>query len=369
MRASPARRAERRRARCERLVPSAFRAHTLLANAHLQMAAGALLRSQSRQRMRIERLDTPDDDFIEIGWINETADGPIALLVHGLGGGLGSGYVHALAARLARHGWCSVVLQLRGAGAEPNRQPALFHHGDTEDFRWLCRRLRNTHPGRPLCAIGWSLGASIVVNALAEEGAESPLHCAAAVSVPLQLRRCAEHLRCGSARIYQDMMLTYIKDRLRRKYPSGGPAGVDLAAALAARDFFEFGDAFTAPLCGIADGVTYCERVDPGRALAAIVRPTLILQARDDPFLGPGTVPRLPVADSVRIELAERGGHVGFVTSGPWGSARSWLEDRLADFLLDQVAPSRAGWDAGLFAAANVAARTAGLGSCRASQT
>jgi predicted alpha/beta-fold hydrolase len=314
--------------------PSAFRAHGLLPGPMAQMTAGLMLRAASAQRFRVERLETPDDDFVELGWVNESGRGPIAVLVHGLGGGLRSGYVHAMAAGLARRGWTSAILQLRGAGAEPNRQPGILHHADTADFTWLCQRLRREHGGRPLVAIGWSLGGSIVLNALGQQGARSPVAAAAVVSAPLRLFECAQHLRSKSGRLYQDVMLRYVKSLVRRKVARGlWSRDYDARAVLAAKDFFELGDAYIAPLCGFRDGREYCRRADPGCSLPGIRRPTLVVQARDDPFLGPAVVPRRRAAPAVRVELADRGGHVGFVGPGPWGEPRSWLEPRLSRFL------------------------------------
>jgi uncharacterized protein len=314
--------------------PSTFEPHDWLQGPVAQMAAGIVVRGRLRHVPRVERLDTPDGDFVDVAWLHETAEGPIAVLVHGLGGGLRSGYVHAMAAALAARGWTSVMLQLRGTGPEPNRRPQILHHADTADVRWLCRRLRRRWPRRPLLLVGWSLGGSIVLNALGEDGTRSPVTAAAVVSAPLQLLRCAEYLRRGSARIYQEMMLRYVKGLLRRKLGAPGwPRRYDAEAILAARDFLELGDAYTAPLCGYRSGREYCRRADPGRRLRLIRRPTLILQALDDPFLGPAVLPRERPSRAVRIEVANYGGHVGFIGPGAWGRPQSWLEPRVVRFL------------------------------------
>jgi uncharacterized protein len=314
--------------------PSTFQPHDWLQSPVAQMAAGIVVRGRLQQVPRVERLDTPDGDFVDVAWLHETAHGPIAVLVHGLGGGMGSGYVHAMAATLASSGWTSVMLQLRGTGPEPNRHPQILHHADTADLRWLCRRLRRRWPGRPLVLVGWSLGGSIVLNALGEDGARSPVTAAAVVSAPLQLLRCAEYLRRGSARIYQEMMLRYVKGLIRRKLSTPGwPRRYEADAILRARDFLELGDVYTAPLCGYRSGREYCQRADPGRRLRDIRRPTLILQALDDPFLGPAVLPRDRPAPGVRIEASPRGGHVGFVAAGAWGRPHSWLEPRIGRFL------------------------------------
>lgn len=318
--------------------PSRFRPHRWLANPHLQIVTGTLLRNEVLP-MTIEQRRSDDGDTYDVGWINEHPSRPLAVMVHGLGGNLRSGYSHALSKKLVAKGWACALIQLRGAGETPAQRPLLYHHGDSEDLRSLCRALRRDFPGRIICAVGWSLGASVLIKSLGEEGARSPLDAAVAVSVPLQLEECVQHLRRGVSRIYQDYMLRYLKQQLRLRAEAGELEGTDLEAALAARDMFEFGDSHTAPLLGLRDSREYCVKMNPGRFLPRVRRPLLVLQARDDPFLGPSVYPPREPPPHVRVEMARRGGHVGFISEGRWGRPKSWLEGRVARFLLG--APSR----------------------------
>ena len=61
---------------------------------------------------------------------------------------------------------------------------------------------------------------------------------------------------------------------------------------------------------------------------------TLILHAKDDPFMFEETVPtEQDLGPGVTLELAERGGHVGFVSGTiPWKPVY-WLEGRILRFL------------------------------------
>lgn len=103
------------------IVPSAFRPHPLLPGAHLQTLA-TLLRPVLTLPLRLERLNLADGDFIDLGWSGEhNAKGPLAVLVHGLTGGFTSKYLLGTACQLITRGWRTVILQLRGAGPEPNR--------------------------------------------------------------------------------------------------------------------------------------------------------------------------------------------------------------------------------------------------------
>lgn len=319
-----------------RVVTSRFKPHPLLRNAHQQTIAPLLLRPMPEPQLRIERLETPDGDFVDLGWVGEqNRDGPIAILLHGLGGGFQSKYLRGLAMKLEAYGWRAVMLQLRGAGTEPNRLPRSYHHGDTVDLRWVWQRLHRAEPHTPIAAVGWSMGGNILLRALAEEGQDCPIRSAVAASVPFKLRECAEHLGRGFSRIYQRHLLGGLKGIVSRKHAAWPlPASIDVARVLAARDFFEFDNAFTAPLNGYADAVDYYERTACGPVLRDIRTRTLILHAMDDPFMRPDIVPGADaLSPSVTLELSAHGGHVGFIGRGVFGQPDWWLERRIAEHL------------------------------------
>lgn len=326
-----------------RIVESRFRPHPLLRGANVQTIVPALLRPTPALSLRVERLETPDGDFVDLGWAGETrSQAPIAVLVHGLGGGFESKYLRGTGARLVAAGWRVCALLLRGASEEPNRLPRAYNQGDTADLRHLWRVLREREPQTFLATIGWSLGGNVTLKALGEEGAHAPVDLACAVSVPFRLRECVEHLRVGFARNYQKRLLDSLKDMVRRKHardPVKAPA--DLDKALAATDFFEFDNAFTAPLNGYRDAEDYYALAACGQYLSLVRRPTLILHALDDPFMVPSVVPPIThLSASVTLELATHGGHVGFVSAGAFGQPVCWAEEHLCAHLCTAYAAS-----------------------------
>lgn len=329
-----------------RVLASAFRPHPLIAGAHAQTIVPALLRPMPPLPLLVERMETPDGDFVELGWAGSEAPGtPLAILVHGLGGGFDSKYIRGLGARLVAAGWRVCALLLRGAGPTPNRLPRAYHQGDTADLRLLWRRLREREPNTFLAVVGWSLGGNVTLKALGEEGLRAAPDLACAISVPFNLHACAEHLRQGFARTYQKRLLDALKDMARRKQAvAPAPASVDLAKAYAARDFFEFDNAWTAPLNGFRDAEDYYALSASGQYLRLIRRPTLILHALDDPFMLPSIVPdAAELSAEVTLELATRGGHVGFISSGALGQPVMWSEAHLCAHLVAAHAARRPG--------------------------
>lgn len=317
-------------AACGRIVRSAFVAHPLLRNAHLQTIAAAKLRPTPRLALRIERRELPDGDFIDLGWSGPD-DGPLVVLLHGLTGCLHSKYALGTARALHRHGLGTVQMQFRGAGEQPNRHDRSYHSGDTGDLAWLLETLRASRPGRRLYAVGWSLGGNVLLKYLGEQGDRAPLSGAVAVSVPYLLAVGAERMRRGFSRVYQRSLLANLKRGLRRKF-ANRPAPFDLAAALASRDFYEFDERCTAPLNGFASAEDYWERCSSRPFLRRIAVRTHLIHALDDPFLSPEVVPRAEeLSPAVTLELSERGGHVGFLAAGSGWWPRCWLETHIAE--------------------------------------
>ena len=315
-----------------RIVASDFRPHPLLRDAHLQTLLGSLARPSPPLNLRIERLELADGDFVDLGHCGD-GEGPLVLLIHGLTGGFESKHLRGTARRLLRHGFRCVAFQQRGAGPEPNRLPRSYHHGASADVALVLEELRRREPHTPLYAVGWSLGANVLLKHLGEDGERSPLSAAVAVCAPLSLRECAEKLRRGFARVYQNRLLYELKLGLRRKHAQFA-LPIDFAAALRARDFFEIDDAVTAPLHGFADALDYYARCSSGQFLRGIRRPTLIVNALDDPFMTPDIIPpERELAPDVTLELSTHGGHVGFIAAGPRGLPYCWLEQRIAEHL------------------------------------
>lgn len=314
------------------LVDSTFRPDPLLPGGHLQTIVAAMLRAAPVVAWRRERLELPDGDFVDLDWHGPPPGaGPLVLLLHGLGGGPESPYIRDQAAGLARAGVPVVLLCFRGCSGEPNRLPRGYHSGETEDVGAVLGHLRDRFPDARLAAVGFSLGGNVLLKYLGEQGEAAPLAAAVAVSVPLELGPCARKLSQGLSRAYRGHLLRKLRAGVRAK--AGLLAGhVDVPAVLAARDFEAFDDRLTAPLHGFASARDYYARCSSRPFLAHIRRPTLVIQAIDDPFMPPSVIPGADeLAASVWLERSATGGHVGFLGAGrrPWlpGRVRGWLAD------------------------------------------
>jgi predicted alpha/beta-fold hydrolase len=112
------------------------------------------------------------------------------------------------------------------------------------------------------------------------------------------------------------------------------PGKLDLAGMRGMRTFAEFDQRFTAPLHGFTGAEDYWARASSRQFLPRIRVPTLLVNARDDPFLAGGCYPTAEAEQSrlVHLELPESGGHVGFITFNA-RDCEYWSETRAAAFL------------------------------------
>ena len=320
-----------------------YRSPWWLRGRHLQSLWGPLVRRPSRPALRRERWDTPDGDFLDLDWLAgdpARAGAPCVVVLHGLEGSSESHYAVGLLALAAEAGWAGVVVHFRSCSGELNRLPRLYHSGETTDLDWVIGRLLAAAPVRRLGLVGVSLGGNVALKWLGERGEAAPAGVAAAVaiSVPFDLEACATVLDRGLNRVfYTTHFLRTLKAKLRAKAPLYD-GRLDLRGALAARTFREYDRFVTAPIFGFADERDYWRRSSSGPFLSGIRRPTLLINAVNDPFVPPGSLPRAAVDGSPWLEalFPREGGHAGFL-DGRRGRA-SWAERRALAFLRRHLA-------------------------------
>ncbi len=280
-----------------------------------------------------ERLELPDGDFVDLCHFG-TGDGPRVCLFHGLEGSLRSHYIGGLAQSLLDLGCRVTFMHFRGCSGEPNRLPRAYHSGDTGDLGHLIATLRAREPDTPLGAAGFSLGGNALAKYLGEQGARTPLAAAVTVSVPFDLGVCADYIDRGFSRLYQTHLVRSMRDSTRARMHHVGELAINTAALKRARSFREFDDAVTAPLHGFTDADDYYRRASSGPWLRSIAVPTRLIQAYDDPFVGPDPVPtHADVADVVELDFSPHGGHCGFIAADRRGRPYRWLNSSIARWL------------------------------------
>jgi uncharacterized protein len=314
-------------------------------------ALGARQRFGPAPRWRRERWTTPDGDFVDLDWLEEsgapppsiapTAARPLLVLFHGLEGSSSSHYAQAFADVAREFGLRFVVPHFRGCSGELNQGPRAYHSGDHEEIGWILAKLRQGQRG-PVLAVGVSLGGNALLRWAGEAGEAAPrvAQAVAAVCSPLDLAAGSRAIGQGFNRIvYTAMFLRSMKPKAMAKLRQH-PGLFDGALLLAARDLYQFDDIFTAPLHGFRNADDYYERASAKPHLHRIRIPALALNARNDPFVPAASLPRIAeIGAHVTLWQPAGGGHVGF-TSGRWpGHVRQMPEAVTAWLLRSAGAP------------------------------
>lgn len=297
------------------------------ANAHAQTLLGSLLRAlQKPIGGQSLVLETPDGDELPCLWCDRP--GPLAVVVvHGVGGNHTAREGVSLGRRWLWKGLGQVLLlSLRGAYSPPLR-PRLYHGGCSEELDTVYAWVRRRAPQSRVVMVGYSLGANILVKWLAEsEQNLDGLAGAVTVSNPWDLQACCEHLESSwPGRFYRRVMLQTLRQR-------GLAAAERFPEALCAdsirrsQTFADYDNVVTARIHGFTDAADYYRQCSSRQFLAGVRSRLVCLDALDDPFLPPGTLPS-SAPDCVSFERPAHGGHLGFL--GRWG--RLWMEDFVVD--------------------------------------
>lgn len=312
-----------------------YQAPRWLPGGHLQTIYPATLINKPHVEYRRERWNTPDGDFVDLDFVDGAQQLPWLTLFHGLEGSSDSHYSRALMAHIQTLGWNGVVVHFRGCSGEANHAPRFYHSGDATEIDWVLRRLKQRATAALssyFFAAGVSLGGNALLRWLGESQHQAAIvDAACAISAPIDLAGGGKALSSGINLVYTRMFLQSLKPKCLHKLTQF-PGLFDRDALLAARDLYAFDNVVTAPLHGYRDTNDYWHRASAKHVLDDIVVPTLILNAKNDPFLPAHHLPSTAAA-AVTLAYPEAGGHVGF-TVGRLPGQLDWLPQRIVAFLL-----------------------------------
>ena len=312
---------------------------TFFQNPHLQTLYATFYPKPKINTHYQQRFTLSDGDFVDCVWYEKPYaedTRPIVILFHGLAGSVSSPYILRTMQDLHRRGYRVVLMHFRGCSGVPNLLPRSYHSGDTQDAKEWIGYLRQHYPSVPLFAIGFSLGGNMLLKLMGEFSEEQLLQGAVAVSAPMDLALCADRINQGFSKLYQRHLLSPLLAQLLQKYESFEMEkflGIKVDEVKKLKTFWEFDDAYTAPIHGFKDAKEYYEKSSAKQYLCDIKAPTLILHAKDDPFTGEGVIPsKDEMSQAVSLEVSEYGGHIGFV-GGTFSKPEFWLYERMGSYL------------------------------------
>lgn len=299
-----------------------------LFSGHLETIYPALLRNVDLHYHR-ERITTPDKDFLDLDWLHCGAT-KLVIISHGLEGNSSRAYMKGMARAFSKNGFDVLAWNFRGCSDEMNQQLRFYHSGATDDLDYVVMHAR-AKGYQEIYLIGFSLGGNLTLKYLGERKTYAEIKKAVVFSTPLDLYTSCVKISKPGNRIYSNRFLKSLKEKVIRK--SSVIAGLDLKGIESIDTLIRFDDQYTAPLHGFQNAMDYYTKCSSIHFLDAISIPSLIVNARNDPFLSELCYPIAQFRNHtfIKIENPRHGGHVGFAQFNKNGLY--WSEERALSFL------------------------------------
>lgn len=304
---------------------STFKSAPWCFNGHVHTILPSLLFNSPHLNSSTERIPTPDDDFLDIDIVKqENSAAPAAVIFHGLEGSSRRYYVRRMAQKLYERGMHIFAVNFRSCSGEMNSNRRFYHSGETKDPETVFRWVTDQFPDSKLFAVGFSLGASALLNTIHKNGNESKAEAFAAISTPFDLKQGSINLQSGFNRIYDYRFLRSLEYKLKEKrktYP-------DLPS-FNGKTLYDFDDRVTAPIHGFNDADDYYRQCSAAFFMDKIETPGLIIHSRQDPLCPFEYTPTEAINSNPFLSTAfpKKGGHVGF-----WSLPPDWAEQNVADY-------------------------------------
>jgi len=316
------------------VISSDYQKPFYLPNCHFETIIPALFRKVNGVPYERERITLPDGDFLDLDWAHRSRSHSLVIITHGLEGDTDRGYVRGMVKKFYQQGWNALAWNHRGCSGEPNRLRRFYHSGSTEDLRGVIQHVLKTGKYDKIALVGFSLGGNMTLKYLGEEGENAPIEIkkASVFSVPLHLSSCSASLSQTKNWVYAQRFKKGLSIKVKLKAVMM-PNDINTEHLDIIRTLKDFDNYYTAPLHGFEDAEDYYEKSSSIYYVDKIKRPTLIVNAQNDPFLASPCFPfsLFEKLEKVYFEAPATGGHCGFTAGNKDGFY--WSEQRAWDFI------------------------------------
>ncbi|MEA1785617.1 alpha/beta fold hydrolase [Arenibacter sp. GZD96] len=314
------------------LVTSAYNPPLLFRNGHWATIYAGTLRKVTGLLQERERIPLPDGDFLDLDWsFAKEVTSKVVILLHGLEGSAQRPYITGSAKQFNKMGYDACAVNFRGCSGEPNLLFRSYHSGATEDLEAVIHYILETKSYSNIVIKGFSLGGNLALKYLGE-GRKLPKEItgAVAVSVPCHLHSSLLQLLKPKNWLYARRFKTHLVEKLTLKQTLY-PHKISKDALSSIRTLKDFDDVYTSKAHGFSNALEYYEKCSCLQFLSAIKIPVLLINAKNDSFLGKECYPLgiSEKSDQLYLEMPNYGGHVGF-----YGTQNStYTEQRAIEFL------------------------------------
>ena len=297
---------------------------------HAQTILGHILASPklSHKGRRVE-IPVEDGDKL-IGFVQEGNTTSVVYIFHGLSGSTDSTYIHRTAIMAQNLGHTVFLLNHRGCGEGAGLARGPYHSGRAEDLSAAISVGRKMFPRHRHIAIGFSMsGNALLLLQSGRRGEEKP-DLGIAVNAPIHLEKCAHLLKSGMNRVYDIRFYLQCKrDALIAQHEILKTTKIPLLMTL-----HDFDNLYTAPTGGFVNREDYYASCSTYDRLKDIQSPTVILTAKDDPFVPFESYANAELSKHILFHAEEIGGHMGYLSKEktPLGTMR-WQDYALHEIL------------------------------------
>ncbi len=309
---------------------STYKRPFYLPNKHLETVIPSLFRKIKGINYERERINTPDNDFLDLDWIFNDSK-RLAIISHGLEGSADRHYVKGMAKHYVENGWDALGWNCRTCSGEMNKTAKFYHHGATYDLKTVVDHVVTAYDYEDIVMIGISMGGSLTLKYLGENTKiPSTVKVATVFSVPCHLNSSVRLLEHPGNGLYKKRFLGKLEKKVKAK-AAIMPEQIQYDGFEAIATFTDFDNRYTAPLHGFEDAEDFYTKASARNYFDGITIPTLIVNAQNDPILSPECSPKELVENHphIYLETPRHGGHVGFSMAF---SRFNWAERRSLQF-------------------------------------
>lgn len=301
------------------IVESQYTPPYFFRNGHFSTIFPNLLRTVKGINQRRERVELDDGDFIDIDWsypANSESTRKVAVLIHGLEGNAQRQYIMGLAKHLNNNHWDVAAVNLRNCSGEVNRLYRSYNAGASDDLSSIITHIvKKDYSNISIC--GFSLGGNITLKYLGEIATPSQVKSAVVVSVPCDLYDSLKEINKPKNFIYEQRFIRSLKEKLSERQEVF-PDRISKSDISSCKSLMDIDDLYTSKAHGYIDAIDYYTKCSSKQFLKGIEIPTLIINAKNDTFLGNACYPIKEAKENSNLflEIPNFGGHVGFYLHG-----------------------------------------------------
>ena len=271
---------------------------------------------------------------------NKLLSQTVIILYPGITGGSDAKYIQEVVTMLQsaypHSNFLNIVcLNQRGINC-PLTSPKLSNGAYTMDFHLIIQYLLERKNYKYFIGIGYSMGSNLLLKYLGEQGSKMSGVCFGAISIsnPLDFLKASHRLGTFFSRnVYSRMLCkSALKVIDRNSDLFKKVECIDYDDVMLSERLVHLDERFTRKLGGYETLEAYLVDASSSRWIENIAVPTMIINARNDPFVDPSVLHRYE-NENVVLVVTENGGHLGFPEGSNPLKLQNWTHGVVVEFV------------------------------------